>query len=91
MVHRCNGWRDSFIDWEEIEMRRIWLGVAVLGFSLLIGCGACRAQETTLEQEKERPVYGMDEMVVTATRTEREVKDVSTNVAVITRKPTREF
>lgn len=67
-------------------MRRIAAGVGILGFLLMVGGGVCWAQEEREVQEAARQVFGMDEMVVTATRTEREVKEVSTNVTVLTRK-----
>lgn len=60
------------------KRRFVWCFLAMLS-TLCCSSGYVQAQE------KEGEIYEFSEVVVTATKTERELKDLSTNVMIVTR------
>lgn len=72
---------------KKVKMKTLKQSIVILTIFFLFPIAYCLAEETP---KKDEP-FVLDEVVVTATKTEREVKDVSTNMTVITKEDIKKY
>jgi|GEM_PF-2401249 len=72
-------------------MKGFGLMVGVAGMVCVVLSGASWAEEGALRDKQVKTTHELEEIVVTATKTEREVKDISSNVTVITQEEIKKY